>query len=389
MKSQKIMLVTTSFPKNRYSHSGIFVKRLADALDSVRSENIEVIVPKGPESEALSTPYRVVQFRYLPKILQDKIHGEGGIPAALENNRSLSLLIPFLALGLFFSVYRRTHRSTIIIANWTLAGLVCGLVGIFKRCPVVTVLRGSDVNRAKNSKISRIFLWFSLKWSQRVVCVSDELRTDVLGIFPSDSPKVRVIQNGIEAPVPSQKNFSKNRILSLVFVGSATRNKNLSSVLRALGELAKKKVRFELNVVGDGPESENLKAQAAKLMLPSVKFHGAVPPERVFEFLNGSLVFINASFSEGRSNALVEAISSGCVAVVSDIPGNRALISHGESGLLFDPSDSSSLASQLLWIEHNRAEAERLASEGTKALTRRSALWRECAEEYSKLLTEL
>lgn len=383
------MLVTTSFPQSQSSHNGIFVKRLADALDDVRSESIEVIVPRGCESGTLSTPYPVVRFRYLPQKIQNTLHAEGGLPAALENNRLVGLLIPFLVLGLFLAVYRRCQRNTTILANWTLAGLTCGVVGFIKRCSVVTILRGSDVNRAKTSKVSRAVLWLSLRLSQRVVCVSDELRKDVLRIFPCDHEKIRVIENGIEVPAPLKKDFGPNNVLSLAFVGNATKNKNLATVLTALAELAAKNINFELHVVGGGPETETLKSLAGDLMLHSVSFHGVVAPERVFDYLNDSLVFINASFSEGRSNSLVEAICSGCVVVVSDIPGNRVLVSHGENGLLFDSSAPSSLTEQLLWIEQNRSEAEKLALHGQNTLIDRSRHWHKCAEDYSKLLNEL
>lgn len=389
MRCEKIVIVTTSFPQNDNSHSGIFVKRLADALNIIRSEKIEVIVPADGEKAALSVPYEVFRVRYIPSKLQKKLHGKGGLPAAIKGNKWLLFLVPLLAIGLFWSVYRRSNRSTAILANWTLAGFICCLAGIIRRSPVVTILRGSDVNSTKDSWAALALLWVTLRLSRKVVCVSDDLKNNVLKIAPNAESKLEVIGNGIDMPVSNQKDIETGKELSLLFVGNTTQNKNLSLILEALSELKKKNVKFRLDVIGDGPETKKLKGKVADLQLFSVSFHGAVAPGRVAQFMNNSLVFINASFSEGRSNSLLEAICCGCIAVVSDIPSNRAIIEHRYSGLLFDPHNPSSLASQLLWVEENRALANSMAVKGREVLSQSSYSWRDCAQKYSMILNKL
>lgn len=389
MKFERIVVVTTSFPQDDESHNGIFVKRLVDALEAIVSERIKVLVPASGTEKLLSTPYDVVGIHYLPEKLQRKLHGKGGLPAALEANKSLFLLLPALAIGLFWATYRSSNRSTVILANWTLAGVLCGLVGLFRRCSVVTVLRGSDVNRASGSFFARVGLWMTIRLSGKVVCVSPGLYQCVLALFPRSSAKIVVIQNGVEIPDSDRQRLQADKLLSLVFVGSVTKNKNLSLVLDALTEIKRQGVDFSLDVLGDGPEREVLSRRAVDLGLSSIKFHGSVAPGRVFEFLDKNSVFINASFSEGRSNSLLEAICSGCLAVVSRIPGNQLVVKHGCSGLLFDPGDPSTLANQLLWIQENPLLAHKLAAEGREVLIENSYSWRDCAEKYSAILNQL
>ncbi|MCY0879755.1 MAG: glycosyltransferase [Firmicutes bacterium] len=45
--------------------------------------------------------------------------------------------------------------------------------------------------------------------------------------------------------------------------------------------------------------------------------------------------FLNTSAVEGVSNAIMEAMSSAALVIATDIQGNRALIEHGRTGLLF------------------------------------------------------
>ena len=45
-------------------------------------------------------------------------------------------------------------------------------------------------------------------------------------------------------------------------------------------------------------------------------------------------VFWNGSGYEGQPNAVMEAMAAGVPVVASDIPGNRELVVHGETGYL-------------------------------------------------------
>jgi glycosyltransferase involved in cell wall biosynthesis len=69
----------------------------------------------------------------------------------------------------------------------------------------------------------------------------------------------------------------------------------------------------------------------------------------------GADIVLNTSFSEGLSNALIEAIAADCPVLASDIPGNRwpVLGTSGDLpvGLLFDlnnPEDFIRKALQLI-----------------------------------------
>ncbi len=58
-------------------------------------------------------------------------------------------------------------------------------------------------------------------------------------------------------------------------------------------------------------------------------------------------VYVSTSLSDGMSQSLLEAMSSGLFPVVSDIPANRPWVEHGKTGLLFPPGDAEALAARL------------------------------------------
>ena len=66
-------------------------------------------------------------------------------------------------------------------------------------------------------------------------------------------------------------------------------------------------------------------------------------------------VVLNTSFSEGASPTLLEAGILGRAIVAADVPGNRELIRHKETGLLFRTEED--MAKQILALYRNRSAA--------------------------------
>ena len=64
-------------------------------------------------------------------------------------------------------------------------------------------------------------------------------------------------------------------------------------------------------------------------------------------YLQAADVFVLPSRREGLSNALLEAMAAGLTVVVSDLPGNRAVVRDGENGLMFPVDDLAALQNHL------------------------------------------
>jgi glycosyltransferase involved in cell wall biosynthesis len=72
-------------------------------------------------------------------------------------------------------------------------------------------------------------------------------------------------------------------------------------------------------------------------------------------------VFVLASFTEGHPKVLLEAMACGVPCVASDCAGNRSLVTHERTGLLFDPQDPRDLKDCLERVLGDPAMARRLA----------------------------
>ncbi len=177
-------------------------------------------------------------------------------------------------------------------------------------------------------KIFALFHYtISLTHSKIVVLNSSMLNT--LRLFEK---KVLVIENFIDEPVLDYNKNQTENLISFIFVGGLTKRKAIVELLDIARNLKDKKYKFELHVLGDGPEMNNVLLKIDKLGLKdSVFLHGLV--DNTFDYLVKSHVFVLPSYSEGTSRAAMEALYAGLPCVMRDVDSNSELI-NDNNGIL-------------------------------------------------------
>ena len=138
--------------------------------------------------------------------------------------------------------------------------------------------------------------------------------------------------------------------------------KGHSVLLDAAEQLLSQGRRVKVLVAGEG-RAEAAPAAAGGVLPPGDSvFAGFI--ERVERALWAMDAQINASTeSEGTSLSLLEGMSFGLPAVVSDIGGNPLLIQDGENGLVFPNRDSRALAGCVARLMDDPALLRRLGEE--------------------------
>jgi glycosyltransferase involved in cell wall biosynthesis len=111
-----------------------------------------------------------------------------------------------------------------------------------------------------------------------------------------------------------------------------------------------------------------------------------LPPNDLHAAMRESDVVVNSSRSECCANAILEAMDVGVPVIARDIPGNRSLVDHGQTGLLFaTPTDFVDQATRLLRTPTVR---ETLTRHANQMLHARHTLSAERAA-YTTILGEL
>ncbi len=149
----------------------------------------------------------------------------------------------------------------------------------------------------------------------------------------------------------------------ILWVGRLTTNKDPLSVLDgleiALPNLPGARV---VMVFGDDTlfDSVEARVRSSGILSGSVSFAGRVSHDEMPNYYGAADVFVSGSHSEGSGYALIEALSSGLVPVVTDIPAFRTIA--GSCGGRWPAGDASALARTLVDVVGRGLEPQRAAS---------------------------
>ena len=171
-----------------------------------------------------------------------------------------------------------------------------------------------------------------------------------------------ILFNGVEtdrcnSAVPWSKENS-----TIFFVGRHEPRKGLGVLLEAMTFLPSD---TQLWVASDGPETTELKAQAAGDH--RVKWLGRISEEEKLSRMKGADIFCAPSLrGESFGVVLLEGMACGTPVVASDIPGYAKVAREGEDALLVPAGDSQALANAIEKVLRNPDQAERLSAQGIK-----------------------
>jgi glycosyltransferase involved in cell wall biosynthesis len=149
----------------------------------------------------------------------------------------------------------------------------------------------------------------------------------------------------------------------IVSVGQLIRRKRMDVLLRALAVLAERGLRLRLGILGRGQEEARLRALCRELGLDEqVSFLGY--RDDVEAVLRGARLFALVSAGEGVPFALMEAMASGVVPVVTGVGTIGDWVEDGRNGKLVPVDDVNTLAATLHELHTNDGrEIERLRAQ--------------------------
>lgn len=196
------------------------------------------------------------------------------------------------------------------------------------------------------------------RWADVVTANSKGALTSLESFVPKH--KLAFLPNPLAIPAKSETAaFSAPTVIT---VGRLVEQKGIDVLLAAWAKVIETLPDWRLAIVGDGPLAPALKALAAKLKLENnVDWIGQVSDP--FPLLRGSEFFVMTSRFEGTPNALLEAMSCGLPAVVTDAsPGPCELIGIDESsaGLIVPVEDAGATAGAIIRLARDETLRRRL-----------------------------
>jgi len=145
----------------------------------------------------------------------------------------------------------------------------------------------------------------------------------------------------------------------LVMVGSLVNKKNQQLAIRIVKYLNDKGYPFTLDILGDGPNKNDLTQLVNELHLgKSVFLRGNVDqPE---EFLHRSGIYLHTATYEPFGLVLIEAMAAEIPVICTDGKGNRDVILHGENGLMDTTFEVENIANLILKLHEDASLKNRI-----------------------------
>jgi glycosyltransferase involved in cell wall biosynthesis len=146
---------------------------------------------------------------------------------------------------------------------------------------------------------------------------------------------------------PAGRDGASGDVLRIGTAGRFVPEKGHVDLLRAVAALRLEGHLCELQIAGEGPLENDYRRLVQEFGLDGhVQFCGRV--EDMARFYRSLDVYVQPSWSaEGLPLSILEAMSSGCCVVASDVAGAVEAVEHGATGLVVRPRDVDGLAAAL------------------------------------------
>jgi len=196
------------------------------------------------------------------------------------------------------------------------------------------------------------------RWCDWIVAVCEGTRTNLLAAPFAARDRIIHIYNGA-CPADLRAVPRTKRGFTLLYVGRLAPLKDHATLLRAVALTRSHHPDVQLWIVGDGPLQLSLQKLTYELGLKdSVTFFGEQPD--VSPFMLAADLFVSSSVTEGLPVSLLEAMSVGLPAVVTDVGGMGEIARLSAAVTLVPSSDPQGMAAALSDAMARRQELPKL-----------------------------
>jgi glycosyltransferase involved in cell wall biosynthesis len=139
----------------------------------------------------------------------------------------------------------------------------------------------------------------------------------------------------------------------------------VDTLVEAFCQAAGQNPKLRLILLGNGSLAGKIHQLISRAgMLSYVHMGGHIANPDLVRYYQSTDVYMSASYSDGSSVSLMEALACGKPALVSDIPGNHDWVVEGREGWYFEPGDREGMLQAIL----TAAKSSRLYEMGQKAI---------------------
>ena len=212
---------------------------------------------------------------------------------------------------------------------------------------------------------------------------------DVAHKIENSGAHVHLIPHGVDLERFSPQPFPAAGVLQMLAVGRLVEKKGFHVLLAAAARL---QLRFQLNIVGEGPEEKRLMEMVRSHGLESsVRFCGPKTHDDLPQMYSQAHLLVAPSIvdqtgdRDGLPNVILEAMACGRPVIATNVGAITSAVIHDETGLLTKPDDPESLAGAIELLGRQHSLLHQLGARARERVQRDYDVQR-CTERFHYLL---
>jgi glycosyltransferase involved in cell wall biosynthesis len=194
----------------------------------------------------------------------------------------------------------------------------------------------------------------------------------------------KIIQQ-VKASIQYDNNFTY-----LLCIGRLVADKGIVELVQVFTAIQKQQPQVKLIVVGDFESSLDPLPEAT---LQAIQEHPAIIhikwTQQVEYFMHIANLFVFPSHREGFPNVLLQAGAMQLPIVCSQIPGNIDIVTHQQTGLIFERANEAMMQEQIEYALTHRQQMTEMAGQLQQIVIadyRRENIWQNILATYNSLL---
>jgi glycosyltransferase involved in cell wall biosynthesis len=196
----------------------------------------------------------------------------------------------------------------------------------------------------------RLLLTPKLREAAFVNCISEWHRRFYAELVPRPDEEYPLVRCGVDPDNFPQRSSSAGERIHLFAVGRLVRKKGFDLLLEALADPEVRDLNWDLLLIGDGPERENLNVQQEQHPAKDrITLAGSKPNHVVREEMAKADIFVLPcrvdlqGDRDGIPVVLMEAMAAGATVISGDVPSIRELVQDGINGRMIPSEDVPAL----------------------------------------------
>ena len=359
--AMKVLMISSSYPKDPEDWRGGFVSNLVYAMAQKKRVQLHLWAPPGEMPSSVLNGLTNDESIWLGKLTE-----RGGIAHVLRTGGIQGIFVAAKLLSKLRKVYLRNPDADIVHVNWLQNALP--LWGMRK--PAVISVLGSDYGLLRYPFMV-LLLRSVIRQRRCILAPNADWMVKGLEKHFGDIAEIRFVPFGVKDMWFEMKRNQPPQARRKWIVVSRVTAKKIGSLF-SWGKM----------IFGDEDELHLLGPMQEQITIPAwVHYHGATHPAALHDqwFPEATGLITLSDHDEGRPQVMLEAMAARLPIIASDIQAHRNMIEHRQTGWIAKTRED--FREGLKWLSASDTNVK-IGFAASEWVRQHIGTWDDCAERY-------